>query len=1190
MQLSSCTLRAAAAGRAAVRPPRRAIPNARAAPAGLRLCRRRSAAAAPPSSLPATTTQAPSSVSQRQTTTTTTTTPPPQSLPPPSDVTAAVALPLDYYRALGVARGAARDAIRRAYEQRAAAATSSSDPSDPSSYYASGQAAAPPSLPRDLFSQDALFARAALLRQAVETLSDVDSRKAYDRRAVPASPLPGSTAAHASAVGPVVYSVDVSAADVPGALVLMQEAGGQAAKVAALGDAWLRAHASAFPAEAADVAAAVALARCDLAAEALDAAEAAAGTVAGEQGGLAFRVRPACEQLERALALLRRGAGNRAPQLQQQIAQALDDYAPRLSIELLALPLPGSAEEEAAAAEAGAAAAAAAVAAKDEDEESGDDRAAAASLAASAAFTARNAQLRARGLELARRVLWEDTTPWWGAEDDGGQGGGGAREAYVAALREVATAREQIALWSDLPPGARPSAAELLDTALAHVAEGFASRQPRLVARAAALYEQVAAAAWRASAASGGAPGGFDVSVERAACALLLGDPSSAERLLGFAPDPPAAQQQQYVDPEVQAFVLAQSGLPPQALTADAAADGALLPGLCALTEAWLQDAVLPRFRADPAAEAQAAAQAAHAAVQGQQQQGADDDEAAIAAAALQRPSSPLDAWFEAPWVRAYARVTYATRGVLQGGVARAVAAAVTAAVALVRAVLGWLWRMATAPVAAVAAALGGRRYGGGGGSNAAAPAMMVPQDAALQQQVSMERAAEAELHSWGDAYYQGNGGGQGGPASAVGGGLTAAAPVVDAGAMTQEEEDALLEFDRGALESESLTVEELRARLSGKAPPAHDAEDAVEEEEEEEREGEPTTATAAPSRPMPRPRPTARAPPAALTNPVPPAPDALEVPAVQHPSLAADASASAPAADDDLEASPFTGAAFRGKREAAAASLRALELDMWESRREEPAGAAKLVASALAGALKGLLAAAAVAGAVAAARAAGVGGGGDAARPAGKAVVAPAAASAAAPAAVTSSPAASSADASSSSSSEAPALSRRAAQKVVASWLEAKGKALGGAKRSGSGAASAAPDACLDSCLTGKMLQKWRALAREASAAGWCWRYRVRSVVVTDVAPAPGGAGTLLVTAAVDEAGEVRRVGGGASASGAAASGPSWARFWRRGGGEAQPADSYDARYVMRYTLSPAADGGWRISDSAMVGDMVRA
>ncbi len=53
----------------------------------------------------------------------------------------------------------------------------------------------------------------------------------------------------------------------------------------------------------------------------------------------------------------------------------------------------------------------------------------------------------------------------------------------------------QVALYSDLPPGARMSARELLDTALAHVAVGWTGRSPQQIEKAAMIYEQVERAA-----------------------------------------------------------------------------------------------------------------------------------------------------------------------------------------------------------------------------------------------------------------------------------------------------------------------------------------------------------------------------------------------------------------------------------------------------------------------------------------------------------------------------------------------------------------------------------------------------------------------------------------------------------------------------------------------------------------------
>lgn len=181
-----------------------------------------------------------------------------------------ITLPLNFYSVLRVNRTSSREAVKRAYEKAVAA---------------------PPDVG---YSEDALFSRAVLLKSAAEALGDMDARRAYDAAAA------GAGGAH---------TVSVSRDNLPGALVLLQEAG-ESVLVMDLGCRWLEAHEAAggAAAQAADVAAAVALALCDLAAEALEA----------DQG----QVAPACERLEEALALLRRHC--LAPQLQQQIADTLE--------------------------------------------------------------------------------------------------------------------------------------------------------------------------------------------------------------------------------------------------------------------------------------------------------------------------------------------------------------------------------------------------------------------------------------------------------------------------------------------------------------------------------------------------------------------------------------------------------------------------------------------------------------------------------------------------------------------------------------------------------------------------------------------------------------------------------------------------------------------------------------------------
>jgi len=181
-----------------------------------------------------------------------------------------ITLPLNFYSLLHVNRASSREAVKRAYEKII-------------------------NSPPDVgYSQDTLFSRAVLLKSAAECLADLDARRAYDA---------------AAAAGGGAHTFDVSRDNLPGALVLLQEAG-ESQLVLHLGCEWLDAHQATGgeASQAADVAASVALALCDLAAAALE----------GESG----QVAGACERLEEALALLRRHG--LAPQLQQQIGDTLE--------------------------------------------------------------------------------------------------------------------------------------------------------------------------------------------------------------------------------------------------------------------------------------------------------------------------------------------------------------------------------------------------------------------------------------------------------------------------------------------------------------------------------------------------------------------------------------------------------------------------------------------------------------------------------------------------------------------------------------------------------------------------------------------------------------------------------------------------------------------------------------------------
>lgn len=177
---------------------------------------------------------------------------------------ATVSLPLDYYTCLNVNRGASKDAVRKACDRLVHS---------------------PPDVG---YSQDALFSRAVLLQSAADCLADMESRKNYEAQRRQSGVI-----------------VDVAASDLPGALALLQECG-EADTVLDLGSGWLQANAGAV--DAPDVAAAMALAYCEKAGEALQLGDA---TVA-----------PACSCLEAALSLLQRY--NLSAQLQQQIMQTLE--------------------------------------------------------------------------------------------------------------------------------------------------------------------------------------------------------------------------------------------------------------------------------------------------------------------------------------------------------------------------------------------------------------------------------------------------------------------------------------------------------------------------------------------------------------------------------------------------------------------------------------------------------------------------------------------------------------------------------------------------------------------------------------------------------------------------------------------------------------------------------------------------
>lgn len=143
------------------------------------------------------------------------------------------------------------------------------------------------STPPTTYSSDTLFSRAVFLKAAAECLTDKETRRVYDQRLREGR-----------------QRLRVAPGDLPGALVLLQEAG-EHALVLAYGGPWLERNG--LQPDAGDVAACLALAHCDRAGVKLQSDNSA--------------VLPACEDLEAALALLRRYG--MAQQLQAQISSAL---------------------------------------------------------------------------------------------------------------------------------------------------------------------------------------------------------------------------------------------------------------------------------------------------------------------------------------------------------------------------------------------------------------------------------------------------------------------------------------------------------------------------------------------------------------------------------------------------------------------------------------------------------------------------------------------------------------------------------------------------------------------------------------------------------------------------------------------------------------------------------------------------
>eukprot|EP00793_Prasinoderma_coloniale_P004298 PRCOL_00000058-RA len=378
--------------------------------------------------------------------------------------------------------------------------------------------------PAEGLSANALDARLEVLRVVAGILGNGSTRDIYARGLKEGADADG-----------LVQEVPLRL--VPGVLSLLQEAGEEEV-VLQVGEEAMRGRAG--RAIASDVAVCMALARCDL-------------------GRVAMGARPpdvvgGCEQLEHAAHLLREHGGTSlAPRLLDAIDTTLAEMKPRNVIELLALPI-------------------------------GED----------------NRHNRDRGLKGLRDLLWSregaiTAAAAAGAAKTGTSAGPPDLWRFKAAAYAHMTTRELVDIFAATPPSPALTLEELYTAALANVACGFRSREPRLVLEADRLLAEIQAeqarqanqatpaSAARAPAGSKGTQVPGDVTLERAMCTLLLGEPAKARNFLQLDVAPDGAPIRR--SPAAQ-FVMSHSE-----------DDDEFLLGLCRLAERWLTEAVFARFR-----------------------------------------------------------------------------------------------------------------------------------------------------------------------------------------------------------------------------------------------------------------------------------------------------------------------------------------------------------------------------------------------------------------------------------------------------------------------------------------------------------------------------------------------------------------------------------------------------------------
>jgi len=139
-----------------------------------------------------------------------------------------------------------------------------------------------------------------------------------------------------------------------------------------------------------------------------------------------------------------------------------------------------------------------------------------------------------------------------------------------------------VALFTATPSNIPADSSEVYAVALAHVAEGFVAKNPRLIQEADALFLQLQQADPSMANSEISNPQ-LEFALERGICALLVGEVGDCRTWLGLEDE-----KSPYRDPAVVNFVYSYS---------EEGEETDSLPGLCKLLEGWLTELVFPRFR-----------------------------------------------------------------------------------------------------------------------------------------------------------------------------------------------------------------------------------------------------------------------------------------------------------------------------------------------------------------------------------------------------------------------------------------------------------------------------------------------------------------------------------------------------------------------------------------------------------------